>query len=203
MKFVTHSHRYGEQIIKQNMAEQWGEIENMLAGISDEDLIKQFPESTNRMSLSAAINTLIYDRLLYEGWQHEVPIFQDKDYIEKDAERWRLDFAKKDISVEVAFNHGEAIAWNLVKPVLASELNHVRKAVQTRAGIIILATAKMKARGAFDGAVGTYEKTLRYLRPLNNVLTVPMIIIGLEAPESFHLDKKKVNGKNTGVIVRH
>ena len=29
--------------------------------------------------------------------------------------RWRLDFAKESISLEVAFNHGEAIAWNLLK----------------------------------------------------------------------------------------
>ena len=40
---------------------------------------------------------------------------------------WRLDFAKGTISVEVAFNHGEATAWNFMKPTLASEVNHVEK----------------------------------------------------------------------------
>jgi len=201
MKFVVHSHRYGEQVIKTNMPGPWGEVEKVLNGITDKDLMGQFPKSKNRMSLSAAINDLIYDRLKYEGWAHEVPIFQDKDYVDRDAERWRLDFAKGDISIEVAFNHGEAIAWNLIKPVLASELNHVRKAIQTRAGIIIMATEKLKSKGAFDGAVGTYEKTLRYMKPLNNILTVPMMIIGLEAPEAFRLVKKKINGKNVGEIV--
>ena len=28
---------------------------------------------------------------------------------------WRLDFTKGKFSVEVAFNHGEATAWNLMK----------------------------------------------------------------------------------------
>jgi hypothetical protein len=36
--------------------------------------------------------------------------------------------------------------------VLASELNHVEKAIQTRAGILICATYEMKSAGGFDGA---------------------------------------------------
>ena len=50
----------------------------------------------------------------------------------------RLDFAKNDISIEVGFNHGEAIAWNFIKPTLAGELNHVEKAIQTKICIIII-----------------------------------------------------------------
>ena len=96
---------------------------------------------------------------------------------------------KEKISVEVAFNHGEAIAWNLIKPVLASELNHVAKDIQTSAGIIICATNGMKKAGNFDSAVGSYEKFLRYLLPLQNMLPTPILIIGLDAPDSFHVDK--------------
>ncbi len=71
-----------------------------------------------------------------------------------------MDFAKEDISIEVAFKHSEAIAWNLIKPVLASELNHVPKAIQTKVGVIISATKTMKKAGGFDSAVGNYEKFL-------------------------------------------
>lgn len=98
-------------------------------------------------------------------------------------------FAKDEISVEVAFNHGEAIAWNLIKPVLASELNHIEKDIQTSAGIIICATEEMKTAGNFDGAVGTYEKFIRYLIPMQDMLPTPILLIGLKKPDSFIVDK--------------
>ena len=72
-----------------------------------------------------------------------------------------------------------------MKPVLASELNHVEKEAQTRLGVVIMATEEMKRAGGFDGAVGTFEKAGRYLKPLQNQLSCPMVLIGLEAPEGF------------------
>lgn len=128
----------------------------------------------------------------------EAPIFQEEGFKES---KWRLDFAKEKISIEVAFNHGEAIAWNLIKPVLASELNHVKKAIQTEVAILICATQSLKKAGAFDGAVGEFEKILRYLIPLDRILTVPMVVIGLQAPETFKIVKSKVSGRNVGQIV--
>ncbi|WP_208730533.1 BglII/BstYI family type II restriction endonuclease [Flavobacterium foetidum] len=135
-------------------------------------------------SLSKSINCLLKERFKASGWKEESSIFQDSQY---QGDTWRLDFAKKDVSIEVAFNHASVIAWNLLKPVLASELNHVNKAIQTKIGVIITATEALKRAGGFDGAVGTFEKYLEYLPPLNNVLTVPLFIIGLEPPESFHI----------------
>ena len=63
---------------------------------------------------------------------------------------------------------------NLIKPVLAGELNHVKKEVNTEIGVIICATKDLKDKGGFDGAVGEYEKFLTYLDPLRDVLSVPM-----------------------------
>ena len=154
------------------------------------------------MSISAAVNELIRDRLIPQGWSTESPIFADSKYNARSETRWRLDFAKDEVSIEVAFNHGEASAWNLLKPVLASELNHVKKAIQTSAGILICATEAMKKAGAFDGAVGTYESFVRYLAPLSNVLSVPILLVGLEPPETFWVEKFKVESKNSGRVVR-
>lgn len=42
-----------------------------------------------------------------------------------------MDFAKDNIAIEVAFNHGGNVSWNLIKSVLSSELNYVEKAIQT------------------------------------------------------------------------
>lgn len=64
------------------------------------------------------------------------------------------------LCVEVAFNHGEAIAWNLLKSVLACELNYVQKAVQGQIGIYICATDKMKKAANIDSASGSFKKCL-------------------------------------------
>ena len=112
---------------------------------------------------------------------------------------WRLDFAcEEGFAVEVAFNHGEAIAWNLLKPVLACELNHVEKAIQGQIGIYVCATKKLKKIGNFDNSVGTYEKVKGYLKPLMNQLTIPIMIIGLESNETFKINSetKKVEVLN-------
>jgi len=131
------------------------------------------------------------------NWRKESKIFQGDDYSDN---RWRLDFAKDSISIEVAFNHGEAIAWNLIKPVLASELNHVQKDISTEIGVIICATKNLKEKGGFDGSVGEYEKFLTYLQPLRDLLSVPMVIIGLEAPETFRIRHQKIDKATKGYI---
>jgi len=202
MKYQIHSHRYGLEILETEAkySQEWNEVKQVLEGIADEDIIDYHTANCkNNKSISVAINNLIKERLKGLGWEVESPIFQDSRYA---GNRWRLDFAKKTLSVEVAFNHGEAIAWNLIKPVLASELNHVEKAIQTEIGIYITVTADMKRAGGFDSAVGEYEKVLRYLTPLNNTITVPMVFIGLTAPETFHVEHTKINNSKRSIIVK-
>lgn len=142
---------------------------------------------------------------LAKKWSAEVDIFNDiKGELGKTD--WKLDFAcDEGFAVEVAFNHGEAIAWNLIKPCLASELNHVEKASQTRLGIYVCATDDMKVCGNFDSATGSFEKVNRYLTPMMAQLITPMMIIGLEAPESFHINPESlevVKGKNEKYILK-
>lgn len=193
MDFVTHEHRHSLNLFttSEPYITLYEEIKSVLQGISDAELIDMYNQNTrdNKKSLSESINKIIKQELTEKGWTDESPIFSDPNYSNaRDKKRWRLDFAKEEISIEVAFNHGEAIAWNLIKPVLASELNHVNKAIQTSAGIIICATEEMKKAGNFDGAVGTYEKFIRYLIPMQNMLPTPILLIGLKAPETFKID---------------
>ena len=85
--------------------------------------------------ITETINCLLDERLCLAGWTRQSNNFTDSTYrTGRWNSNWRLDFAKNDISIEVAFNHGKAVAWNLIKPVLAGELNNVEKAIQTRAG---------------------------------------------------------------------
>lgn len=202
MNFRTYSFRHGEVILDNEPEYRvvWNELLGAIDSISDQEII-DYHESARRKakSISESINNVLKNKLITLGWNEESYIFQDDEY---SGNRWRLDFAKNSISVEVAFNHGEAIAWNLIKPVLASELNHVQKEISTEIGVIICATKDLKDKGGFDGAVGEYEKFLTYLDPLRDILSVPMVIIGLEAPETFEIEVEKIDGKKQGMIRR-
>ncbi len=166
MDFITHSHRNGFIIFQDEKYKAiWNNIVKIITDISEEDLMAQHNSYEGVMSLSHAINQILRERFIAEGWEPESYIFQDNQY---KGDKWRLDFAKDTVSIEVGFNHGEAIAWNLLKPVMASELNHINKAIQTELGVVITATSELKHVGAFDGAVGEFEKYLDYLKPMQN-----------------------------------
>ena len=206
MKYTTCSHRYADIIfqVDEKMKDQYESVIKVLDSITDQDIITEFLSGTREAkSISEAINNIIKERMIEEKWEAESFIFADPAYRrrtrrKKEKGLWRLDFAKENgISVEVAFNHRSDCSWNLIKPILASELNHVEKAIQTKAGIIICATDEMKAAGGFDSAVGTFETYLTYLDPMRNILTAPLLIIGLKAPESFRIKKRKISKNKT------
>lgn len=222
MEFQIHSHRFGYEIFQEveELGKLWSELEEALVSITDDELMQHFLDHHfgSSMSISMTINALIKERLIKSGWNEESALFAEEIYRKKGG-RWRLDFSKatripdltlgvpgatqeSGVAVEVAFNHGEAIAWNLLKPVIASELNHVPQETRIGAGVgvIICATKALKEAGGFDGAVGEYEKILEYLRPLRNFLTVPMVIVGLDAPKTFHIETKRKNGSSKGTI---
>lgn len=209
MNYQLAFHRFSNAVVDadESIQNEFVELLDVIQSISDERLIETLLEQreqwkinqlekkkavvSNKVlpkSLSVAINELLKVRLVAKGWKAESPIFRDPLY--RSGSRWYLDFAKEEISIEVAFNHAEATAHNLIKPVLASELNHVDKAIQTRLGVVVTCTESLREAGNFDGAVGTFESFQTYLKPYQNILIAPLIIIGLEAPESFKIDKK-------------
>ena len=196
MKYQEYFHRNAGTIIKNTDIYniEYESLIETISSITDKDLVEEFynvlQTQPSKKSLSTAINNLLKTRLIEKGWKAEVHIFRDQEYTDNKTNTWRLDFAKEKISVEVGFNHGGNIAHNLIKPTLAGELNHVEKEVITDIAVIIAATNSLKKAGNFDGAVGAFEKILTYLKPYNQFLTVPTVIIGLESPETFYIDKK-------------
>lgn len=209
MKYRIHGHRHAEHLFP-NLDEYeacWHEIEDALSSITEEMIIEEFEGSKRKAkSISEAVNVLIKRELVKRGWNPESYIFADDAYRGSGNAKgtWRLDFAKGSLSVEVAFNHRSDIAWNLIKPTLASELNHVEKAIQTSGGVIVTATRDMKAAGGFDNAVGTYEDYVQYLKPMRGMLSAPLVVIGLEAPESFEVSvTANPQGKKEGAITRY
>lgn len=206
MEYSIYSHRYGREIIESTdevkiVFEKFCE---MLTNIRDDEIIKKFEEDKERgnqdKSISKVLNKIIREELIKLEWVPEARIF--KEGAISNSSDWRLDFVYEDIfSLEVAFNHASATTINLLKPTLASELNHVEKEFQTKFSIIITATNDLKKLGGFDNAIGTYEGYCSHTKPLMNQLTTPMVIIGLKAPISFCVKHRKENGKNIGEIV--
>ncbi len=207
MIFEIHSHRNAEAIIKNNKEINlfWSELEQVIDSISDNEIAETFLKANRRAkSISEAINKLIDEKLSMKNWNRQSPIFKETAFVERGRiqSNWRLDFAKGPIAIEVAFNHGNDVAWNLIKPVLSSEKNHVDKAIQTELGIIITANEQLKKEGGFDDAIGTFEKYVEYLKPLNSILVSPIILIGLKPLKSFYIEKKFIDGKKRGQLVK-
>lgn len=218
MEIEIHSHRHALELLNTvpEYRVLWAEIKQALESVTDEAVIEHFQKNFSGRpvkSISRSINTLLDDALSSMGWKSQSQIFSSSEYGEH---TWRLDFAKgldfldleavgttdrnSGISVEVAFNHGGSIAWNLIKPVIASEINHVPKAIQTSLGIVIAATEDLKVSGGFDGAVGTFENYVSNLLPLRNLLTVPIAVIGLKSFSSFKIVHDKRGTQTFGRI---
>ena len=214
MEFVTHSHYHADAIIKSTpqLGELWSELTQSITEISDTDLIETFENTTRQAkSISESINKLIDEKLVLKEWTRQSRIFKDRDtYV---GTTWTLDFSKsvsgyshknQGMAVEVVFNHGEAIAWNLIKLSISAEDNQLRKEtdIGDGVGIYICATEEMKRAGGFDGAVGEYEKVLKYLDPLSLKIKTPIMIIGLSKPKSFKVEHFKDPKNQKSVLGR-
>lgn len=204
MKFVTHPYKHADIVLADpRHKKDFDEIIEVISSITDEELKSRHLLRKNggiKNSLAPTINALLKEKFVAKGWNPESSIFQGEEYGTDKV--WRLDFARDSVSIEVAFNHGEAIAWNLLKPVLASEVNNVQKAIKTEVGVLITTTRNLKIAGCFDNAVGEYEKVIRYLIPLSTLMSVPLMIIGLDAPETFKLKAKYPNSpEDWGTII--
>ncbi|MGL5041985.1 MAG: BglII/BstYI family type II restriction endonuclease [Culicoidibacterales bacterium] len=204
MRYELYSHRFAEDIINQKdeLRKIYDDVRKTILELSDDVLIKEFEHQRSikpsSKSLSHAINHLVREKLIVRGWKDESFIFNETDYNKKINEKeerssnpWRIDFVKEGVSMEIAFNHSNAVSWNLLKPTLASELNHVKKEIQTQIGIIVCATSDLRKAGNFDSAIGTFDHYKKYLIPLYNQISIPILVIGLKSPETFIVNKEK------------
>lgn len=201
-----YSHRFALEIFESvpKLRELWREIQEAISSITDTDITNRhriIQSRENTKSLSKAINYLIDSRLTDLGWTDQSGIFGTPEYTEGKETTWTLDFSKsvelKDgkksgVALEVGFNHAEAAAWNLTKPVLAAEINDVR--VQTNIGeglgVVIVASPELKKNGAFDGAIGDYQRYLKTLKAMRSQITVPILLLGLAAPKTFKVQAR-------------
>jgi hypothetical protein len=207
MKFKSYSHRHADIILKEKYSDGYSELLKVIAEVTEEKLIKEFLYDDNNkprtpvVSLSPAINRVFKKEFIKMKWEVEPPIFKGDKYqknpiTNRKISPFRLDFAKdQQISVEVMFNHAGDIGHVLLKPVLASEKNHVEKEYKTEIAVLITQTTELKRMILTDNATSTYEQTIDYIQPYHNWITVPTLIIGLEPLETFKMTGPKKNRK--------
>ena len=141
MKFTSYSHRHADIILKEKYNDGYNELLKIIAEVTEEKLIEEYLYNDVKneprlpaVSLSPAINRVFKKEFKKMNWKVEPAIFKDDKYSKdpdtgREVSPFRLDFAKdQQISVEIMFNHAGDIGHVLLKPVLASEKNHVKKA---------------------------------------------------------------------------
>jgi len=196
MKYRVEYHRGAKSIVNEpNLSEDYSEILSSISEIDESQILEFFLNQKKeekakgknyRKSISDALNFYIRKNLEKKGWQKEPKIFKNPDY---EASAWRLDFAKNDICVEVAFNHKEAVPHNMLKAVLSTEGNDMlEKEYITQIGVIITTTKELKKSGNFDTATGTFDDFVDLLKPYSFFIRCPIIIIGLENLETFYIN---------------
>lgn len=202
MRYKKYSHFNGLEIIKNipEAYEKYQEICRMLSSITDKEIIDKYREKTPGKSISAVLKQVIEEKMKVLNWENNVAIFDDNE-VNGRGTKWKSDYVSApDFSMTVSFDHASVIPNNLMKMTLASEESHMNKNVQTKFGIIITATENLKINGGFDNVVGEFEKYQIQCRVLQNHLKTPMIIVGLEAPESFRIVHEKIDGRSIGDI---
>ena len=199
MKYRIEYHRGAKSIVNEpNLKTDYEDILSALSEIEESQLLDYFltqkkeekaeGKKNYRKSISDALNFHIRENLEARRWKKEPKIFKNPDY---EASAWRLDFAKNDICVEVAFNHKEAVPHNMLKAVLSTEGNDMlEKEYITQIGVIVTATKELKKLGNFDRATGTFDDFIELLKPYSFFIRCPIIIIGIEGLETFYIDSK-------------
>jgi hypothetical protein len=67
----------------------------------------------------------------------------------------------------------------------------VQNTVDIQGELNVSSVGRVARAGGFDGAVGEYEKVLKYLDPLSLKIKTPIMIIGLSKPKSFKVEHFK------------
>lgn len=179
MRYIWHSHRFADIIINSDYALR-KEIEEVIGRISLDDLVRRYDDANRaRVELGkktfkgkqAILNQLFGEEFTKIGWESEKSVFEsrDNDLI--------IDFWKRGVGVDVAFNHRSFIGGDLLRLQAAGEVTNI-----INAGVYVCGTkAFTKFLSSADGSsMVHYERAKWFLEKFYAVLTVPIWLIGLE-----------------------
>ena len=181
MEFSTHDFRHAREILENR--DSWSELALAARSITRDDILQvhgAFEAEGKRSPAGGqtAINRLFRERLAPSGWIEEPRLFPaDEEALRK----WKMDFIKARIGVEVSFNHAEAVPWTFTRLNIAGESDKVLSEHRIDVGVAFFATETLKRWARMDSAVGTFELAKAWLEMMRPIMPIPILIVGLSA----------------------
>ncbi|MEW6595233.1 MAG: BglII/BstYI family type II restriction endonuclease [Thermodesulfobacteriota bacterium] len=179
MKYEIYAHRFADIILNSDYALKQ-EIEEVIKGVSfSKDVLTEFEKENQRrikagkrppQGKQSTINALFRKEFTTRGWQPEKNVFDDP---ENDL---AIDFWKRNVGVDVAFNHRSFIGGDLLRLQAAAEVKNV-----INVGVYICPTKEFaKTVSPKDGnSMVVFERATWYLENFYAVLTAPVLLMGL------------------------
>lgn len=184
MDFLFHDFRNALVILKSKPA--WADLETAIHSLTPEMLIEaherirdaRAAEGKSAPAGGQTAANAVFEALLPEslGWQHQPHLFRTRE-----LEKWKMDFRREGVGVEVSFNHAEAIPWQFTRLNIAGESERVVDDARIEVGVVICATRSFKVWARMDSAVGTFDAFKAWLREMRPILPVPLLLVGLDA----------------------
>ena len=181
MEFVTFNFRHAREILENR--DSWGELKQATRTIGRDNILQThqaFAAEGKRLPAGGqtSINRLYRERLAPNGWVGEPRLFPtDQEALRK----WKMDFIKDRIGVEVSFNHAEAVPWTFTRLNIAGESDKVIPDHRIDVGVAFFATETLKRWARMDSAVGTFELAKAWLEMMKPIMPIPVLLVGLSA----------------------
>jgi len=178
MKYEPYAHRFADIILNSDYALRL-EIDDVIRSISFDVVLQEF-EKENQLRTGAGkrppqgkqstINAIFRKEFSARGWQTEKNVFDDP---ENDL---TIDFWKRNVGIDVAFNHRSFIGGDLLRLQAAAEVKNI-----INVGVYICPTKEFaKTVSPKDGtSMVVFERAKWYLENFYAVLTAPVLLIGL------------------------
>jgi hypothetical protein len=178
LKYITYSHRFADIILNSDYSIKQ-ELESVIQAINFNDLSRRYQEDNKQLKangkkekigMQASLNSIFREKFLEKEWEKEKNVFNNKD------NDLVIDFWKRKVGVDVAFNHRSFIGGDLLRLQAAGEVKNV-----INVGIYICAIKDfIKIISPKDAAsMVNFERVKWYLENFYPVLTVPIWLIGL------------------------
>lgn len=179
MNHRKYIHRYADIILNSDH-ELREELEEILGSISYEKVSEIF-NKRNRERVNAGkklmkgkqsiLNERFKEEFFIKGWEQQKSVFGSEE--DNDL---RIDFWKRKVGVDIAFNHRSFIGDDLLRFQAAAEVVNKMKL-----GVYVCATKGLLNKiSPFPSSLVNFERTQWYLEKFYPVLTVPIYLIGLD-----------------------